>query len=94
MRLRYADLDPAAQYKVRVSYGQGRGKIRLVANEKTQIHDYVDKQSLPLVAEFTIPREATVTGTLTLEWTRPLGGGGAGGGNQVSEVWLIRETNK
>jgi hypothetical protein len=94
LRLRYTDLDPAAQYKVRVSYGQGRGRIRLVANDKTQIHDYVDKQSLPLVAEFEIPREATVTGTLTLEWTRPLGGGGAGGGNQVSEVWLIRETNK
>ena len=57
-------------------------------------HDYVDKQTLPLVAEFEIPREATKTGVLTLEWTRPQGGGGAGGGNQVSEVWLIREANK
>ncbi len=94
LRMRYADLDPAAQYKIRVSYGAGRGTIRLFANGKTQIHDYVNKQSLPPVAEFEIPREATKTGTLTLEWTRPEGRGGAGGGNQVSEVWLVREQNR
>jgi hypothetical protein len=94
LRLRYTDLDRAARYKVRVSYGSGRGRIRLMANGTTQIHDYVDKQTLPLVAEFEIPQEATRTGILTLEWTRPLGGGGAGGGNQVSEVWLVREGTK
>jgi hypothetical protein len=94
LRLRYTDLDPAARYKVRVSYGAGRGRIRLVANDTTQIHDYVDKSTLPLVAEFAIPQEATRTGTLTLEWSRPAGGGGAGGGNQVSEVWLVREGAK
>ena len=94
LRMKYTDLDPTAQYKVRVSYGAGRGKIRLVANGKTQVHDYMDKQTLPLISEFEIPREATGSGTLTLEWTRPQGGGGAGGGNQVSEVWLIREGNK
>jgi hypothetical protein len=94
LRLRYTELDPAARYKVRVSYGAARGRIRLTANGTTQIHDYLDKSTLPLVAEFEIPQEATRTGTLTLEWSRPVGGGGAGGGNQVSEVWLVREGAK
>jgi hypothetical protein len=94
LRMRYTDLDPTAQYEVRVSYGAARGKIRLLASGKTLVHDYVDKPTLPPVAEFEIPREATKTGTLTLEWTRPEGRGGAGGGNQVSEVWLVCQGKK
>ena len=89
LRLRYTSLDPHARYKLRVVYAT-RGKLRLVAGGNVQIHDYLDQQSLPKPAEFDIPAEATQSGTLTLEWTRPQGLGGAGGGNQVSEVWLIR----
>jgi hypothetical protein len=87
--MRYTDLDPTAQYRVRVVYG-GRGTVRLVANGNTQIHDFINKAATPAPMEFEIPREATKTGSLTLEWTRPQGLGGAGGGNQIAEVWLIR----
>jgi len=89
LRMRYTDLDPTAQYRVRVVYG-GRGTVRLVANGNTQIHDFINKAATPAPMEFEIPREATKTGSLTLEWTRPQGLGGAGGGNQIAEVWLIR----
>jgi hypothetical protein len=91
LRMRYIELDRTAQYKLRVVYG-GAGTIRLVANGNTQIHDYVNKPSPPVPLEFEIPREATKTGTLALEWTKPEGLGGAGG--EIAEVWLICERSK
>ena len=41
--------------------------------------------------EFDIPREATASGNLRLEWRRETGLGDAGRGMQVAEVWLIRK---
>lgn len=92
LRMHYSDLDPAAQYKVRVTYAGDmlRVPIRLMANGNVEIHGYRPKAFPVAPAEFTIPREATRTGTLDLEWTRPAGLGGNGRGCQVSEVWLIR----
>jgi hypothetical protein len=85
LKLRYTGLDQAAAYKFKVVYGGG--PVRLVANDKTEIHPALTKTYQPL--EFDIPPEATKTGTLTLTWTRPPGGGGAGRGCQVAEVWLM-----
>jgi len=92
LKMRYTDLDGAAHYKLRVVYAgdQPRIKIGLVANGGVKIHDYIDKVSPIAPVEFDIPQEATKDGTLSLEWTRPPGLGGAGRGSQVSEVWLIR----
>jgi hypothetical protein len=86
VRLRYPDLDKQARYRVRVVYGAS--PVKLMANG-TQIHDYLEKPYE--VLEFDVPAEATRTGTLTLEWTRPPGVGGAGRGNQIAEVWLLRQ---
>ena len=49
------DLDPKAMYRVRVVYGRERPttKIRLVANEKTEIHGYLSRAYEPL--EFDVP---------------------------------------
>jgi hypothetical protein len=88
LKLRYTGLDPGARYKVKVVYGGG--PVRLVANDKTEIHGAVTKTFQAV--EFDIPAEATQGGTLTLTWTRPPGGGGAGRGCQVAEVWLIRKS--
>jgi hypothetical protein len=92
LRMRYTDLDRGAQYKVRVIYAGDmmRVPIRLVANGSTEIHGYVQKPMPVAPLEYTIPRQATQTGTLELEWTRPAGLGGNGRGCQVAEVWLIR----
>jgi hypothetical protein len=92
LRMRYTDLDPSAQYKIRVVYGGDmlRVPVRLVANGDVEIHRYRQKASPVAPAEFTVPRQATSKGTLDLEWTRPEGLGGNGRGCQVSEVWLIR----
>jgi hypothetical protein len=92
LRMHYADLDRTAHYKVRVVYGGDSPKtqIRLSANGRFEIHPFRDKPSPVAPIEFEIPQEATASGELTLEWTKPSGGGGNGRGVQVSEVWLIR----
>jgi hypothetical protein len=87
LKMRYAGLDPSARYKVKVVYGGG--PIRLVANDKLELHGAITETYKPL--EFDIPAEATAGGELTLTWTRPAGGGGAGRGCQVAEVWLMRK---
>ncbi len=92
LRMRYMGLDRNAHYKIRIVYAgeQPRTPIRLVANGSTEIHGYREKPMPPVPLEFDIPQSATESGTLTLEWTRPQGLGGAGRGCQVAEVWLIR----
>jgi hypothetical protein len=86
IQLKYDRLDPEAQYRVRVVYGAG--PVRLEANGKHEIHGYVNQ---PLqVSEFDIPQEETASGSLTLQWNRPPGGGGAGRGCQIAEVWLLK----
>ena len=93
LRIRYTDLDPSAQYKIRVVYGgdSPRQKIRLVANGSVEIHPYIDKPVPYRPIEFGIPIQATRSGTLNLAWTREPGQGGNGRGCQVSEVWLIKK---
>ena len=92
LRMRYTDLDPTAQYKLRVVYGgdMPRVPVRLIANGKFEIHGLRPKDMPPKPVEFDIPADATRGGTLDLEWSRPPGLGGNGRGCQVSEVWLLR----
>lgn len=91
IQLWYTDLDTKAAYRVRVVYGRERltTRIRLVANDKTEIHGYLSRPYEPL--EFDIPRAATAAGELLLSWNQEPGGGGAGRGCQVCEVWLLKK---
>jgi hypothetical protein len=93
LRMRYTDLDPAAQYKIRVVYAgdSPRQKIRLVANGEIEIHPFIDKPSPYRPIEFDVPREATQNGELNLAWTREPGQGGNGRGCDVAEIWLIKK---
>ncbi len=93
LRMRYTDLDPNAQYKIRVVYGgdSPRQKIRLVANGSIEIHPFIGKPVPYRPIEFDIPREATRGGELNLAWTREPGQGGNGRGCEVSEVWLMKK---
>ena len=91
LKLRYAGLDPAAHYRVRVVYGQERrpNRIRFTVNDGLLIHDYLSKSFEPL--EYDIPPQATARGELTLLWNQQPGSGGAGRGCQVCEVWLLKK---
>jgi hypothetical protein len=93
LRMHYADLDPKAEYKIRVVYGgdSPRQKLRLVANGSVEIHPFIAKEVPYRPVEFDIPREATRNGELNLAWTREPGQGGNGRGCQVSEIWLIKK---
>jgi hypothetical protein len=96
LRMRYTQLDPSAQYRLRVVYA-GDGplkKIRLVANGEIEIHPLIAKPSPVEPIEFSIPVEATAGGQLELAWFREPGLGDNGRGCQVSEVWLIRVTRQ
>ena len=91
LRMCYTDLDPSAKYKIRITYGgdSRRVGVRLTANS-IEVHPFREKGPTPDPVEFDLPQQATGTGTLNLEWTRPPGLGGNGRGTQVSEVWLIK----
>jgi len=91
--LRYTGLDPDAEYQVRVVYPDvnSRAKIRLMANDITEIHPYITRVRPMAPVAFDVPRSATQGGTLKLSWNRELGLGGNGSGNGISEVWLEKK---
>lgn len=95
LQMRYTALDPAAQYRVRVVYAGDvfsmNTMIRLVANDKYEVHAPLAKPMPPAPVEFDVPVEATRGGELTLTFSAPPGMGSAGRGNQIAEVWLIRK---
>jgi hypothetical protein len=93
LRMRYTGLDPKAHYKLRVVYGSDTRakKIRLVANDRSEIHPYLTRPSPIKPLEFDLPSVATESGELTLSWFGEPGLGGNGRGCQISEAWLIRE---
>ncbi|MGE3315732.1 MAG: hypothetical protein AB7O26_11520 [Planctomycetaceae bacterium] len=93
VRVHYDQLDPSAHYKVKVSYAgdAGRAKMKLLADEKIEVHSLIVKGFPAPKREFDIPREATADGKLTLTWFAEPGLGRNGRACQVAEVWLIRK---
>ena len=93
LNMRYENLDPAAQYKMRVVYGgdSPRTPIRCMANDTIEIHPLIAKKVPYGPVEFDIPPEATASGQLRLTWVRQQGAGRNGRGCQVSEIWLIKK---
>ncbi len=95
LQMRYSGLDPAARYRLRLVYAGDvfnmNGLIRLVANDKYEIHPLMKKASPVTPVEFDVPAEATRGGELTLTFTGPPGIGSSGRGNQIAEAWLLRK---
>jgi hypothetical protein len=91
--LNYTDLDPAAEYRVRVVYPdiRSKSKIRLVANGTIEIHPLITRANPIAPVAFDLPRAATASGKLTLTWNREPGLGGNGTGCSISEVWLEKK---
>jgi Glycosyl hydrolase family 20, domain 2 len=90
LRMRYTGLDRSARYKARVVYaGDPRRDMRLMADDKFEVHPLIKKEMRPL--EFDIPPAATADGELNLSWYQAPGSRGAGRGCQVAEIWLIKK---
>lgn len=90
LTMHYEHLDPKAVYTVRVVF-VGRAtdpKIKLVANDKIEVHGWIQKPAVMGPVEFTIPAEATKDGTLTLRWHLDQGQGGFNGSIDIAEVFL------
>ena len=90
--MHYPDLDPDAQYKVRIVYSSVNPhiRVRLEANDGVEIHPFILKKVPRSPMEFDIPQEATQGGELTLRWYREQGLGGVGTGCDLSEIWLMK----
>jgi hypothetical protein len=75
---------------VRVVFvGRSTGpKIKLVANEKFEVHGWIQKPATMQPIEFPIPADATKSGTLTLRWYLDQGQGGFDGSIDIAEVFL------
>ena len=87
LKMTYKDLDPNATYKLKVAYtGRFRSKMKLVADNKYLIHDFIQTGIIP-IHEFDIPLIATKDGVLELSWTC----GEGQRGSQVAEIWLMRK---
>jgi hypothetical protein len=93
LELHYSNVDPNAQYTVRVVYSgdSPEMKIRLVAADNLEVHPFIPKPLPIRPLEFEIPVDATRRGDLILRWFREPGLGGNGRGCQVAEVWLIKK---
>ncbi len=96
LQMQYEGLDPEASYTVRVVYAgdvySQNVRVRLTADEAHEVHGSMAKPSPVAPVEFAVPRAATADGRLTLTWRVEPGIGGAGRGNQVGEVWLIKDS--
>ena len=92
LRMHYDQLDPQAQYKMRITYGGDslQKKIRCVAGENIEVHPLIGKRSPPTPVEFDIPRSHR-SGQLDLTWYREPNLGDNGRGCQVSEIWLMKK---
>jgi hypothetical protein len=94
LTMRYTGLDCNGQYRLRVVYAGDNSKtirIRLVANDRVEIHPFMTKPFPLRPVEFDIPKTATEKGELNLSWYREPGQGGNGRGNAVAEIWLIKK---
>ncbi|MCX6625981.1 MAG: hypothetical protein NTY38_33940, partial [Acidobacteria bacterium] len=90
--LRYTELDPEAQYRVKVVYGGDNftSRLKMVANNQIEVHGWLQRPVPFRPLEFDLPRAATAGGSLTLSVYKEPGRGGAGRGNSVSEIWLMK----
>jgi hypothetical protein len=85
--MRYQDLDPAASYRLRVTYaGRFHATMRLVADQAYEVHAPLPQPAEPWPLEFDVPAKATADGVLDLQWELL-----EQRGCQVAEVWLIKK---
>ena len=90
LEMEYDSLDPAASYKIRISYtGRFRSSVQLMA-DGVQIHTFIRMGKKPVV-EYPLPTKITKDGKIRLTFTCGLKVDGEGErGTQVAEIWIIK----
>ncbi len=87
LKIHYDELDPNADYRIRISYtGRFRSRMKMTTEDGTVIHDFIKTGEQPLY-EFDLPKEAIKNGKVTFVWSC----GEGERGSQVTEIWLIRK---
>ena len=63
-----------------------------MADDQYVIHDYFEITPWSIeVRTYDIPQEASNDGKLSLQWEMEPAIGGAGRGNKIGEMWLIKK---
>jgi hypothetical protein len=83
--VRYDQLDPKAEYRVRATYFGRYGAVMSLKADALEVHGAVPSTQPAEPMEFDVPKAATEDGQLTLQWDLV-----EGRGCQVAEVWLIK----
>lgn len=87
LKMRYEGLDSNATYALKVTYaGRYKPTMTLTLNETYSIHGPLKQPDPIWPIEYYIPRAATKSGTLDIEWDLV-----EGRGCMVAEVWLVKK---
>jgi hypothetical protein len=87
LKIHYDELDPKADYRIRIAYtGRFRSRMKMTTDDGQVIHDFIKTGETP-VSEFDLPKAAITDGKVTFIWTC----GEGERGSQVTEIWLIRK---
>lgn len=87
LKIKYEELDPKADYRIRIAYtGRFRSRMKMTTDDGQVIHDFIKTGETP-VFEFDLPKAAIADGKVTFIWTC----GEGERGSQVTEIWLIRK---
>lgn len=87
LKIHYDELDPKADYRIRIAYtGRFRSRMKMTTDDGQVIHDFIKTGETP-VFEFDLPKTAIADGKVTFIWTC----GEGERGSQVTEIWLIRK---
>ena len=87
LKIHYDELDPKADYRIRIAYtGRFRSRMKMTTDDGQVIHDFIKTGETP-VFEFDLPKAAITDGKVTFIWTC----GEGERGSQVTEIWLIRK---
>ena len=93
LRMRYENLEPGADYELRIAYAGISGSyVRLDTEEGVEIHDYMPTTQTPDLQRFDVPAAAVVDGTLNLIWRPHEGGGSAGVVCDMSEIVICKKS--
>lgn len=88
LELKYDNLDSKGSYTIRVAYtGRFHSKMKLTADKKYLVHDFIQTGDDKAIYEFPVPPGAVSDGVVQFAWT----GDETGRGAQVAEVWLIKK---
>jgi len=91
LEIEYDNLDPTAEYKLKIAYtGRFRSNMKLEADGE-MIHNYIRMGTKPMY-EFDLPAKITADGKVRFTWTCGDDYKGEGErGSQVAEIWVVKK---